>query len=80
MESKQDILKDAWDSWRIHPITHELVKILEAHKESFVVKLASIAGTADEQMLRSMASGIRDTDTVIKLISNYDIFRAQVTK
>jgi len=76
----QDILFDAYEQWRLHPITGEFMKILEHHKQAFVDKIAAAASTGDEILLRSSASGIRDVDTIIKFMNNYETFKAQIRK
>lgn len=81
-EPKQDILFDVYEQWRIHPITREMVKCIEKHKQSFVdaISLNAVSPNLTDSNIRHMAISIRDLDVVVKIINDYDTFRTLVNK
>lgn len=75
-DPKQDVLFDAYEQWRLHPITKELIKNLEKHKQTFVeciAKNATIPEVSDASV-RHLAVSIKDFDVVLKIITNYETF------
>jgi hypothetical protein len=72
----QDILFDAYEQWRLHPITHEFLKILERHRQSFVDQ--AVFSVGDFPKLQTAVCGIRDIDTIIKFMTDYNLFKQKV--
>ena len=83
MDKKQeDILFDAYEQWRIHPITKQLVENIKKHRQSFVESISTSAtNTAvSDSSIRLLTIGIRDMDTVLSIILNYETFKKLVEK
>ena len=83
MDTKQDdILGDAYEQWKMHPITKEMFKNLLKHKQTFIdaIALGSTNPQVPDSAIRQLAVGIKNVDSIITMLGDYRLFRALVER
>ena len=78
----ENVLSAEHASWLKHPVTVQLIKNLEKHRELFVKTLSSNAGNSAEPdvLFRVNAYGIRTTDAILTMVKDTNKFVEQSTK
>lgn len=78
----ENVLSAEHQNWLQHPVTVQLLKNLNKHRESFVKTLSSGAGNSEEPevMFRVNAYGIRTTDAITTMVKDTNKFVEQSNK
>jgi hypothetical protein len=82
-EQDDDSIKSAqFQQWLSSPLTQLMLNAIRKHREEFVelVSNNSMSETHTDQFIRLKATGIRNTDAVLLLITNYEAMKKKVTK
>ena len=79
---QEDLLRETYEQWRLHPITKILIENLQKDKQFFVDKI-SLAATDPEvtdAQVRSFSIGIKNMESDLKMVVNYEIFCSKLNK
>ncbi len=77
---KPDLVLEAYQSWRNHPVTSILVKNLQKKRDEFCKLLShhSVVPGTDDSTYRRYGCELRMIDAILNMISEYKIFVANI--
>jgi hypothetical protein len=83
MNEKEDKLKELFEvqhsQWINNPTTQSFLKALEKHKNTFVdILSANVEGQMTDQQFRRISVNIKNTDAILSLARNSEIFYKQL--
>lgn len=70
-----ELRKEAHEQWLTHPITVQLLKNLEKHKQTFITNItARVNDLVPDAYFRNAASNVKTIDTMVTMIREYTTF------
>ncbi len=78
----ENVLSAEHNSWLTHPVTIQMFKNLNKHRDTFVKSMVVVAGdmAIDDKYFRIHAYGLRTLDAVVEQLRNPNKFVEQSTK
>lgn len=80
-DSLVEVLANAHSQWLLHPITVQLIKNIQSHKDSFVKKI-SVNASNDEvssESIRRLSISVKDFDAALAIIKDFNVFQTLTT-
>jgi len=81
-QDDESLLEVQFQQWLSHPTTALMLRALNKHKEDFInlVSESSMDDKLSDAFVRLKTTGIRNTDAIIKLITNKEAMQKKANK
>lgn len=76
--NQQEIIAEMHSQWLEQPITQMMLKCLNKHKQSFANTMSAnaSAATTPDQQFRLWGVSMKNTDAVIKILTDFGTFQS----
>ncbi len=78
--TNQEILQDAFEQWKHHPVTTQVLKNLKKLRDSLADTLARSGQEMTEVQLKSFCASMKNCDATASMMTNFEKFSEQVHK
>lgn len=78
----EELVQEAFEQWKNHPTTGLLIKNLQAHKKKCldIIVNAATDHNIPDISLRYQAVNIKNTERIIGMITQYEIFKQMLAE
>ncbi len=80
LSKKNEILQEAFEQWKQHPVTSHVLKNLKKLRDSIGDTLARSGQEMTEVQLKSFCASMKNCDATASMMTNFEKFSEQLYK